>query len=52
MLENAAVAREMKHVEKGEEGGQMGVGGGGLQLTKVRVVLFVFICRPAPTSAI
>ena len=29
MLENAAVAREMKHVEKGEEGGQMGVGGGG-----------------------
>jgi hypothetical protein len=24
MLENAAVAREMKHVEKGEEGGQMG----------------------------
>ena len=50
MLENAAVAREMKHVEKGEEGGQMG--GGGLQLTKVRVVLFVFICRPAPTSAI
>ena len=51
MLENAAVAREMKHVEKGEEGGQMGVGGG-LQLTKVRVVLFVFICRPAPTSAI
>jgi hypothetical protein len=26
MLENAAVAREMKHVEKGEEGGQMGGG--------------------------